>query len=50
VYDLKAVNPNNNGKADNRTPAEIIASIEEQGKIVAQVLERLKSMLEEPEL
>ena len=45
VYDLKAVNPNDNTKADNRTPAEIIEIIEEQGKIVAAALDRLKNML-----
>jgi type I restriction enzyme M protein len=45
VYDLKAVNPNNNAKADNRTPVEIIASIEEQGKIVTAALDRLKGMI-----
>ena len=45
VYDLKAVNPNDNTKADNRTPAEIIENIEEQGKIVAAALDRLKNML-----
>jgi type I restriction enzyme M protein len=45
VYDLKAVNPNDNSKADTRTPAEIIEKIEEQGKIVAAALDRLKNML-----
>jgi type I restriction enzyme M protein len=47
VYDLKAVNPNDNSKADTRTPAEIIESIEEQGKIVTAALEKLKNMLED---
>lgn len=49
VYDLKAVNPNDNGKVDDRTPAEIIAGIEEQGKIVTAALNRLKGLLEQRE-
>ena len=47
VYDLKAVNPNDNSKADTRTTAEIIESIEEQGKIVTAALAKLKNMLED---
>lgn len=46
VYDLKAVNPNDNTTADTRTPAEIIKNIEEQGSIVAGALNRLKGILE----
>ncbi len=46
VYDLKAVNPNDNSKADTRTPTEIIESIEEHGRIVSAALARLKGMLE----
>jgi type I restriction enzyme M protein len=45
VYDLKAVNPNDNTEADTRTPEEIIESIEAQGQIVAAALNRLRGML-----
>ncbi|MDM0046936.1 N-6 DNA methylase [Variovorax dokdonensis] len=45
VFDLKAVNPNAIATVDDRTPAKIIASIEEQGRIVAQVLGRLSALL-----
>ena len=38
VFDLKAVNPNVVVKIDTRTPTEVIQSIEDQGKIVAQSL------------
>jgi hypothetical protein len=31
---------------DNRTPAEIIASIDAQGRIVAQALGRLSALLQ----
>jgi len=41
TFDLKAVNPNTVTTLDERTPAQIIASIEAQGRIVAQALERL---------
>jgi type I restriction enzyme M protein len=47
VYDLKAVNPNDNSKADTRTTAEIIESIEEHGKTVSIALARLKGMLDD---
>lgn len=42
VFDLKAVNPNVVATVDERTPAQIIASIDAQGQIVAQALGRLK--------
>jgi len=45
VYDLKAVNPNVVTKLDTRTPAEVIESIEEQGKIVAEALANLRALL-----
>lgn len=47
VYDLKAVNPNAIVKIDTRTPEEVIQSIEEQGKIVADALKALRGMLGE---
>lgn len=45
VFDLKAINPNAVAAADERTPAEIIASIEAQGRIVTQALGRLNALL-----
>lgn len=45
VFDLKAVNPNAVTVVDERTPTGIIASIDAQGKIVAQALGRLKRLL-----
>lgn len=45
VFDLKAVNPNAVATVDERTPAEIIASIDAQGRIVAQALARLGALL-----
>lgn len=48
VFDLKAVNPNAVATVDERTPAQIIASIDAQGQIVAQALERLKGLLAVP--
>lgn len=46
VFDLKAVNPNAVVKLDTRPPAEVIASIEAQGEIVAQSLARLRTLLQ----
>jgi hypothetical protein len=46
VFDLKAVNPNAVATVDDRTPAEIIASIDAQGRIVAQALGRLSALLQ----
>ena len=48
VYDLKAVNPNAVTKIDTRTPSQIIESIEAQGNIVSAALEKLKTLLVEP--
>lgn len=45
VFDLKAVNPNAVATVDERSPAQIIASIDAQGQIVAQALGRLKGLL-----
>lgn len=48
VFDLKAVNPNAVAEIDRRSPAEIIAGIAEQGRIVQQALARLEGLLAEP--
>lgn len=45
VFDLKAVNPNAVSKVDERTPQEIIGSIERQGRIVSEALVRLATLL-----
>jgi type I restriction enzyme M protein len=45
VFDLKAVNPNAVLKMDERTPEEVIQSIEKQGQIVAQSLATLRGLL-----
>jgi type I restriction enzyme M protein len=45
VFDLKAVNPNVVVKLDTRTPAEVIQSIEDQGKIVSESLKTLRTLL-----
>ncbi len=47
VFDLKAVNPNAVTVVDDRTPAQIVQSIQEQGRIVAEALGRLNSLLAE---
>lgn len=47
VYDLKAVNPNAVVKVDARTPEDIIANIEAQGKILTEALTRLSALLAE---
>nr|VFJ60869.1 MAG: type I restriction enzyme M protein [Candidatus Kentron sp. DK] len=47
VFDLKAVNPNTVATADTRTPQEIIANIDAQGRIVSESLVRLSSLLDE---
>ena len=44
VFDLRAVNPNTVVKVDERTPAEVIQSIEEQGKIVTASLKVLRKL------
>jgi type I restriction enzyme M protein len=45
VFDLKAVNPNAVMKIDPRTPEEVIQSIEDQAKIVANALATLRGLL-----
>ena len=45
VFDLKAVNPNSVTRVDERTPQEIIGSIEQQGRIVSAALARLATLL-----
>lgn len=47
VFDLKAVNPSTVTKVDDRSPAEIIRSINEQGRIVSEALARLAAMVGE---
>ena len=45
VFDLKAINPNSVTKIDTRTTLEIIENIEEQSKIVENVIGKLKILL-----
>ena len=45
VFDLKEVNPNAVTRVDERTPQEIIGSIEQQGRIVSAALARLATLL-----
>lgn len=45
VFDLKAVNPNAVAVVDDRTPSQIIQSIQEQGRVVAEALVRLNALL-----
>jgi len=45
VFDLKAVNPNVVAQVDNRTPAQIIESINVQGRIVTDALARLSVLV-----
>jgi type I restriction enzyme M protein len=45
VFDLKAINPNAVNKIDDRTPQQIIQSIEEQGRTISDALSRLTSMM-----
>jgi type I restriction enzyme M protein len=45
VFDLKAVNPNATKVVDDRTPAQIIDSVREQGRVVAAALDRLTALL-----
>jgi type I restriction enzyme M protein len=42
---LKAVNPNTINRVDDRNPAQIIQSIQEQGRILADALARLNALL-----
>lgn len=45
VFDLKAVNPNVVTTVDERTPRDIIESIAAQGRIVAEALSRLNTLM-----
>ena len=45
VFDLKAVNPNGVAKGDERSPQQIIVSIEQQGVIVSKALAKLTTLL-----
>jgi type I restriction enzyme M protein len=45
VFDLKAVNPTAVVDVDTRTPQQIIENIEAQGRIVADALARLNSLM-----
>jgi type I restriction enzyme M protein len=43
-YDIKAVNPNRKIVQDTRTPEELIALIESEGKQIAETLKRLRNI------
>lgn len=45
VLDLKAVNPTAVVNVDTRTPQQIVESVEEQGRVVANALVRLNALL-----
>lgn len=45
VFDLKAVNPNAVAVVDDRTPAQIIQNIQDQGRIVSEALVKLNALL-----
>ena len=45
VFDLKAVNPSIVAITDDRSPTEIIQSIHDQGRIVAEALARLEALV-----
>lgn len=47
VFDLKAVNPKAVAKVDERTPDQIIQSIQQQGRAVADALARLSELMRE---
>ena len=49
VFDLKAVNPSFVAEIDDRTPKEIIESIDAQGKIVSEALARLAALIGDDE-
>jgi hypothetical protein len=50
TFDLKAFNPNAVAKTDNRSPTQIIQSIESQGRIASKALARLSKLLAENEV
>jgi len=45
IFDFKAVNPNAVTSLDDRTPSQLVESIREQGRIVAEALARLDALL-----
>jgi hypothetical protein len=45
VHDLKAVNPREKRTTDTRTPAELLAAIEEKGQTVETGLARLTELI-----
>jgi len=47
TFDLKAVNPNAVIKRDDRTPEQIIQSIEDGGKIISDALAQLRVLLKQ---
>ncbi len=49
VFDLKAVNPHAVVQVDQRTPVQIIQSIQQQGQILAEALARLHGLLLDPQ-
>ena len=46
AFDLKAVNPNVRTTQDNRTPAEILDTIERHGQAVGEALARLRGLMD----
>jgi type I restriction enzyme M protein len=44
-FDLKAVNPNRKAEVDERTPEEILAAIEANGRVVADALAALRDSM-----
>ena len=50
VFDLKAVNPTAVVDVDTRTPQQIIGNIVAQGRIVADALARLNTLMAAPEM
>ncbi len=46
AFDLKAVNPNVRTTQDNRTPAEILDTIERHGQAVDEALARLRGLMD----
>jgi len=50
VFDLKAVNPTAVVDVDTRTPQQIIENIEAQGRIIADALARLNSLMAASEI
>lgn len=47
VYDLRAINPNTTAHLDERKAADILGEIDEQGRVVANALQRLGLLITE---